>query len=148
MSQSLEKTFNEWMSLNMRNSLGNFMRFAKERNFSIPQLSALIHLSQTEDCNITGLGVEFGVTNAAVSQVMEKLVQQGLVLRTEHPDDRRHKVLILTEEGKQIAHEGMIERQKWLTRLIDSLTEDERQQIDQSLRLLINKATLLDEIKS
>lgn len=147
MSPPLEKTFNEWMILNMRNSLGNFMRFAREKNFSLPQLSALIHLSQNEECNISGLGTEFGVTNAAVSQLLEKMVQQGLVHRSEDPQDRRNKVLVLTEEGKKIANEGMIERHKWLSDLINILNEEEQSQVDDALRLLINKAALLDDPK-
>ena len=144
MSVNLDKTFEEWMNLNMRNSLGNFMRFAKEKNYSIPQLSALIHLAHHQECNVSGLGEEFGVTNAAISQVLEKLVQLGLVLRTEDPQDRRQKVLVLTEEGKKIARESQLERQKWLSDLINNLTEQEKEQVDSALRLLINKATSIE----
>jgi DNA-binding MarR family transcriptional regulator len=141
MSVNLDKTFEDWMNLNMRNSLGNFMRFAKERNYSISQLSALIHLAHHKECTVSGLGEEFGVTNAAISQVLEKLVQLGLVLRTEDPQDRRQKVLVLTDEGKKIAGESQLERQKWLSDLINNLTEQEKEQVDSALRLLINKAT-------
>ena len=140
MSVELEKTFEEWMNLTMRNSLGNFMRYAKEKNYSIPQLKALMHLAHHQECNVSGLGEEFGVTNAAISQVMDKLVQLGLVLRTEDPPDRRHKVLVLTEEGKQIAQESQTERQKWLLQLIATLSEEERAKINAALRLLISKS--------
>ena len=148
MSPPLEKTFNEWMSLVTQNSLGNFMRFAKEKNYSLPQLSALIHLSQHSECNVSGLGDEFGVTNAAISQLLEKMVQQGLVLRTEDPQDRRHKVLVLTAEGEQIARESQIERQKWLYNLINILTQEEQDLVEQALRLLINKSIFVNEAKS
>ena len=94
---------------------------------------------------MSGLGEEFGVTNAAVSQVLEKLVQQGFVLRTEDPQDRRHKVLVLTAEGKQIAQESQMERQKWLVQLINSLSPDEKELIDSALRLLINKAVFIGD---
>lgn len=147
MSPPLEKTFNEWMSLIMKYSLGNFMRFAKEKNYSIPQLGALMHLSQNSECNVSDLGDEFGVTNAAISQLLEKMVQQGLVLRSEDPQDRRHKVLELTIEGKRIANESLIERQKWLLELINLLSEEEQYQVDQVLRMLINKTSLLEETK-
>ena len=70
----LENTFYEWMSLVTKNSLGNYMRFAKEKNYSLPQLSTLIHLSQNATCNVSGLGDEFGVSNAAVSQLLEKML--------------------------------------------------------------------------
>ena len=145
MSPPLEKTINTWMSLVMKNSIGNFMRFAKEKNYSLPQLKTLIHLSQNADCNISTLGNEFGVTNAAISQLMEKMVQQGLVLRTEDPQDRRHKVLVLTDEGKQIADESLVARHNWLSQLVNVLNQEEQDQVDAALRLLIEKSVLLDE---
>jgi DNA-binding MarR family transcriptional regulator len=145
MSPPLEKTINTWMSLVMKNSIGNFMRFAKEKNYSLPQLKTLIHLSQNVDCNISTLGDEFGVTNAAISQLMEKMVQQGLVLRTEDPQDRRHKVLVLTDEGKQIANESLVARHNWLSNLVNVLNQEEQDQVDAALRLLIEKSLLLDE---
>jgi len=147
MSPPLEKTIKYWMNLNMRNSLGNFMRFAREKNISLTQLSSLIHLSQNEECNISDLGAEFGVSNAAVSQLLEKMVQQGLVHRSEDPQDRRNKVLVLTEDGKKIANEGMNERHKWLSNLIKILTEEEQDQVDSALRLLIDKAAQIEEAK-
>jgi DNA-binding MarR family transcriptional regulator len=145
MSPPLEKTINTWMSLVMKNSIGNFMRFAKEKNYSLPQLKTLIHLSQNVECNISTLGDEFGVTNAAISQLMEKMVQQGLVLRTEDPQDRRHKVLVLTDEGKQIANESLVARHNWLSNLVNVLNQEEQDQVDAALRLLIEKSVLLDE---
>jgi DNA-binding MarR family transcriptional regulator len=148
MSPPLEKTIKDWMNLNMRNSLGNFMRFAREKNISLTQLSSLIHLSQNEECNISDLGTEFGVSNAAVSQLLEKMVQQGLVHRSEDPQDRRNKVLVLTEDGKKIANEGMNERHKWLSNLIKILTEEEQDQVDSVLRLLIDKAAQIEEAKT
>lgn len=148
MTVNLEKTFDEWMTINMHNSLRNFMHFAKEKNYSIPQLSALIHLAHHQECNVSGLGEVFGVTNAAVSQLLEKMVQQGLVHRSEDPQDRRNKVLVLTDEGKQIANESLVERQKWLSQLINLLTEEEQTQVDAAIRLLIDKAALLDDSKT
>jgi len=148
MSPPLEKTIKDWMNLNMRNSLGNFMRFAREKNISLAQLSSLIHLSQNEEWNISDLGTEFGVSIAAVSQLLEKMVQQGLVHRSEDPQDRRNKVLVLTEDGKKIANEGMNERHKWLSNLIKILTEEEQDQVDSVLRLLIDKAAQIEEAKT
>lgn len=148
MSPPLEKTIKDWMNLNMRNSLGNFMRFAREKNISLTQLSSLIHLSQNEECNISDLGTEFGVSIAAVSQLLEKMVQQGLVHRSEDPQDRRNKVLVLTEDGKKMANEGMNERHKWLSNLIKILTEEEQDQVDSVLRLLIDKAAQIEEAKT
>lgn len=123
----------------------NLMRFAKKRGFSLAQLNLMIRLHYRGDCGVSDLGEEAGVTSAAVSQLLEKMVQQGLVLRTEDPQDRRHKVIMLTEAGRQVVHEALTERQSWLMRLADLLTPEEQEQVDAALQLLIEKAALLDK---
>jgi len=123
----------------------NLMRFAKKRGFSLAQLNLLIRLHYRGDCGVSDLGEDAGVTSAAVSQLLEKMVQQGLVLRTEDPQDRRHKVIMLTEAGRQVVHEALTERQSWLTQLAGLLTPEEQEQVDTALQLLIEKAALLEK---
>ena len=43
-----------------------------------------------------------GVSNAAASQMVDRLVGMGLLERSEDPDDRRAKALALTEKGKAL----------------------------------------------
>jgi DNA-binding MarR family transcriptional regulator len=145
MSHPLEKTFSTWMALIMHNSLGNFLRFAKDKNLSLAQLHALTHLSHHEGCSVSGMGSEFGVTNAAISQLLEKLVQQGYVTRSEDPLDRRNKILEVTDGGRKIATEAILERQKWISQVVYILSEEEKQQVEDTLQLLINKVIQLNE---
>ena len=145
MPPPLTKTFHEWMQLVMRHSIRNFMLFAKDRNYSIAQLNTLIRLFYKGECGISDLGEEMGVTNAAASQLLEKLVQQGLVQRMEDQQDRRHKIVMLTEAGKQIARQSLSARQSWLSQLIDLLTPEEQERVSAVLQLLIDKAALLEK---
>ena len=86
----------------------------------MPQLGALFHLHHLGACSVTDLGDELGVTGAAASQMMERLVQQGLILRTEDLQDRRVKNLVLTETGTQVIQESIHARQDWLNDLVKS----------------------------
>jgi DNA-binding MarR family transcriptional regulator len=141
---SLAQTLHEWMRIIMRHSMRNFILYAKEKNYSMAQLNALFRIHHKGACGVSDLGEEMGVTSAAASQLLEKLVQQGLVIRSEDPNDRRNKLITLTAEGQRIIQESMAARQGWLTRLAELLTSEEQEQVNAALQLLIEKTALLD----
>ena len=144
MSCSLTYILHEWLRVTMRYSMRHFMSFAKEHNYSIAQLNALIRIRYKGMCGVSDLGEEMGVTSAAASQLLEKLVQQGLVIRTEHPQDRRNKRITLTEAGEQVAEQSMQARQNWLDQLAERFTPAEQEQILAALKLLIKKSETLE----
>lgn len=145
MQNVLDESLHQWMRVIMRHSMHNFMRFAKENNFSMAQINALFRISHKGACGVSDLGDELGITSAAASQLLEKLVQQGLVQRTEDPLDRRNKRIALTEQGNRILQESIQARQGWLNQLADLFTPAEQEQLNSALQLLIEKSKLLGE---
>ena len=87
-----------------------------------------------------------GVTNAAVSQSLDDLVQQGLTLRIEHPQDRRNKRLSLTPKGREVLQAGLDAQQAWMD-VLQQLTDDEAAQLSAALRLLAEKLAQLEHAK-
>ncbi len=83
------------------------------------------------------------MTSAAASQMLERLVQQELILRTEDPDDRRVKQIALTEKGHRILEEGIQARQGWMDDLAQSLSASEKETIVLGLNILIDKVSHL-----
>jgi DNA-binding MarR family transcriptional regulator len=53
---------------------------------------------------------------AAVGRATDSLVKQGLILREEHPQDRRQWVLILSKRGKEVMEP--------VNKIIESISED------------------------
>lgn len=145
MSLSLLDAFHEWLRVVMRFSMRNFMLYAKEHNYSVAQLNALFRIYHRGACGISELGEEMGVTSAAASQLLDRLVQQGLAIRMEDSRDRRNKVVQLTESGKQIVQEAMAARQVWLADLVNLLTPQEQQQVEAAIRLLLEKMNSLEK---
>jgi len=139
-------TLQEWVSVFMRRSMRSFMEYTRGNGFSMSQISALFHIRREVGCGVTDLGERLGVTSAAASQMLERLVQQGLILRSEDPGDRRVKQLHLTEAGQHIIHESILARQGWMNELGEMLSEDEKTQVAAALRILIEKAQKLDEM--
>jgi DNA-binding MarR family transcriptional regulator len=148
MSPPLAETLHEWLRVTMRFSMRNFMRFAKENNYSLPQLNALFRFRHKGACGVSDLGEEMGVTNAAASQLLDKLVQQGLVTRAEDPQDRRNKLITLTEAGLRVSEQSMEARQNWLNQLAESLTPAEQAQVQAALQLLIERSAALETERS
>lgn len=127
------------MEVSMRHSMRNMLRYARESGLSMTNLGAIIHIHRIGSCGVTELGDHLGVTSAAASQMLERLVQQELILRTEDPDDRRVKQIVLTEKGHRILEEGIRARQGWLNDLAQTLSESEKENIMVGLNVLIDK---------
>ncbi len=121
----------------MSTSMGTFLQFAKEQGLSVPQIGALFHINSRGFCGVTDIGDDLGVTSAAASQMLERLVQNGLVERREDPDDRRAKRIVLTERGHQVVRGSMEARQRWFTALAERLSPDERDLAITALRTLV-----------
>ena len=143
----LVQTLEEWMEVFMHRSMRNFILYAKESGLSMSQIGALFRIMHKGSSGVTDLGEELGVTSAAASQMLERLVQQGLVLRSEDPNDRRVKQIVLTDKGRSIIQESIHSRQAWLRDLAETMNEPEKAQAAAALSLLIAKANQLDELK-
>jgi DNA-binding MarR family transcriptional regulator len=145
MTNQLNTTLLQWMQVVMRHSMRNLILFTKDRNSSMAMINALFRVHYKGKCGVSDLGDHLGVSNAAASQMLEKMVQQGLVARIEDPQDRRNKLISLTPEGNVLVRESMEARQGWLTELVDLLSPAEQEQIQTSLQLLIDKTATLDQ---
>jgi DNA-binding MarR family transcriptional regulator len=136
-------TLKEWSELSMRHSMRNIIRYARESGLSMSNLGAIFHVHHMGSCGVTELGDHLGVTSAAASQMLERLVQQELIVRTEDPEDRRVKQIALTDKGHRILEEGIHARQGWMDDLAQSLTDGERKTIMMGLNILIDKVSHL-----
>lgn len=138
------QTLHEWLHVTMQHSMQHSMRYAKENNFSFAQLNAIFRISNKGPCGVSDFGEEMGISSAAASQLLDRLVQQGLATRAEDPLDRRNKRFTLTEAGEQVVRQSLEARQGWLTRLVELLSPAEQEQIEAALKLLIEKTASLE----
>jgi DNA-binding MarR family transcriptional regulator len=146
-SESLSEALHNWMHTFMRQSMTRFTRFARDTGISIQQLGMLIYLHRSGNCGISKIGTELGVTNAAASQMIERLLQQGFLQRTEDPNDRRVRNVVLTEKGRQLVDESLQVRHGWLDELAQLLTPEQQAQAVTSLDLLTQAAQQLGDLE-
>lgn len=140
----LAETLQQWIAVFMRRSMRNFIRYTRENNLSMSQIGALFHIHHEGSSGVTDLGDNLGVTSAAASQMLERLVQQDLIVRSEDQFDRRVKQLALTERGTRIIQESIQAREGWLDDFAKMFTPSEKAQVIAALDLLIEKAKQLN----
>lgn len=129
----------------MHLSMRGFLSYARDRGLSLPQLGALFQARHAGYKGITDLGEKLGVTGSAASQLLQRLVDQELVRRSEDPSDRRVKQVILTDKGRQILDDSIRARQGWMSDLAGTLSEAEKETVIAALNILIDKAIALGQ---
>ena len=147
MSKSVlfNQAIRSWMDIFMNRSMRGWGRFAKSAGLSIPQFGLLMQMHHKGDCGMSEVSERFDITPAAASQLVDKLVQGGLVQRVEDPNDRRAKLLNLTDKGRELVQQGIQERYRWVDELGSKLSAEERGKVAEALTLLTEKAKQVDQ---
>lgn len=139
-SEEFSKVVRDWAQVFMTRSMHDFKRFMEDTGLSFSHVNILMRLFHSGNCGVSMIGEQMGITNAAASQAVDKLVQMGMIRRTEDPQDRRAKLLEITPEGHQLLEKGVDLRSKWIETLTDDLSTAEQEMITSSLLLLTNAA--------
>lgn len=145
LSKQFTEVVREWADVFMQRSMHETIRFWKESGLSMPQMSTLMHLRYRGACGVSDVGAHLGVTSAAASQLVEKLVQMRLLERVEDPSDRRAKQLSLTHKGEALIQKSMEARRRWLENLVTALTPDQQKAVVTALPYLIQAARQQDQ---
>ncbi|HET7011703.1 MAG TPA: MarR family transcriptional regulator [Anaerolineales bacterium] len=143
-SAQFEKSLRAFAAVFLRRSVHEFIRSMKDVGLSPSQLQTLMRLHHHGPCPITEVGDDLGVTAAAASQMAERLVQLGLIERSEDVDDRRVKRIRLTPEGRAIVAKGVEARVAWIKGLKRFLDPSEQAQAVAVLARLTEAAQELD----
>lgn len=139
-SRTLPESLHAWMETFMRRTMSDFLRYSRESGVSMHQFGALFYLHRKGICGVSEVGEDLGVTNAAASQMIDRLVQQGLLQRSEDPHDRRVKQLVLTQKGEDLIRAAIQARHSWMEELNNRLNPKQQAQIISALDQLTEAA--------
>jgi DNA-binding MarR family transcriptional regulator len=138
-------TLMNWIEVFIRRSMRNFFLYSKENGFSITQIAALFLIHRKGTNSVSDIGAELDISNPAASQLLDRLVQQGFIIRSEDPNDRRLKQITLSKQGEVFLQEGLRSRQKWLEELVKLMSPDEQEQVIGALNIMLEKAHQLED---
>src|SRR5512143_182261 len=117
----------------------DFMRSMHRTGLSAPQIHVLLYVYHAGECRLSEIERVSGSSKAAASQLVERLVQQGLVERAEDPRDRRNKRLQLTKKGLGLIRKAIVSNRS-LADLMASLTPEQRETVQTAFGYLAEAA--------
>ena len=132
--------------LDLLNSLGGtiFRQLLWQRqsdlDLTYAQSQVLFRLAQHPGSHMGDVAKAFGVTLPAVTHIVDRLEEKGLVVRGDHPADRRVYVLDLTRPGKALVEELEVIRLRGMERVLAKMSAADRQRVLTGLEALVDAA--------
>jgi DNA-binding MarR family transcriptional regulator len=109
-----------------------------EQNVGIPLVffDVLIHVGAAPDARLTmsRLSADVSLTTGGVTRLVDRMVEAGLVARSNCPDDRRSIHVVLTPEGRAMLQRAVAEHVDGIDRhLMAHLSERDRGALETAL---------------
>ncbi len=99
----------------------------------------LQHLADTGPLTVTEAAKHFGRSQSATSELIDRLVQRGLLERLADERDRRRTLIWLTDAGsQQLADARSVLSQELLQCAMGQLSENKRKRLIESMNSLVN----------
>jgi DNA-binding MarR family transcriptional regulator len=128
-----------------RRSAGDSLALMGEAGLSMPQLVTLHLLAHASGRSVGEIGSRLRLSPAATSHLVDKLVQAGLVARTEDPNDRRSRLLAITPEGRRLVDRINSERTREVSAVLGRISPQLRRQFADALARVIEELASLPE---
>jgi MarR family transcriptional regulator, organic hydroperoxide resistance regulator len=107
-------------------------------SLTIAQVKSLFFISNQGSTNFRKLAERLKVTPSNVTGIIDRLVEQGLISRTENPADRRVILLTTTAKGDALVAELRERRSSYLSKALMSLSAEDLASVAKGLTLLAN----------
>ena len=129
-------TLRAWVETSTHRSMHAFIRHNRESELSLSQANTLFRLYHHGSSPVNDLADHLGITMAAVSQLLNQLIDSGYIRRSTSTIDRRVKLITITDQGALTVKRSMQARQAWINELALLFTPLEKKQILPYLELL------------
>src|SRR5438093_1494198 len=113
---------------------------ASDLDLTYAQSQVLFRLAEHPGSHMGEVAKAFGVTLPAVTHIVDRLEEKGLVTRGDHPADRRVYVLDLTRAGKALVEELEAIRRRGMERVLARMAADDRRRVLTGLEALVDAA--------
>jgi DNA-binding MarR family transcriptional regulator len=101
-AERISKLLRELMSMIIQRSAGEMMCVMSEMGLSMPQMVTLHILRDRGPQTISAIADKLDLSLAATSHLVERMVQQRLVIRSEDAVDRRQKRVSIDDGGRAV----------------------------------------------
>jgi DNA-binding MarR family transcriptional regulator len=127
LAQELDRSWSEIGRIFVSRRLGTSFQEGLSVELSPIQLLALSILSDGP-VRIRDLAAGLGLAESTVTRLVDRLEDQGFVVRRAQPSDRRSVVVRLTGSGRRVADAVAAKRRMFLTTMLEALGPTDRRQ--------------------
>jgi DNA-binding MarR family transcriptional regulator len=114
-----------WAHLNRRSSADLF-RMVADLDSSFSQVKMLFLLEDGGEHSVKDIAQHLGLSLPAASRAVDGLIQRGYVSRRESAEDRRSRLVALTDDGRAVVDRVLRARLQILEQFAAELTPQER----------------------
>jgi DNA-binding MarR family transcriptional regulator len=133
----LSELVNALMSHIHRRFAGDSLATMAQAGLTMPQLVTLHMLAHAGGRSVGTIAACLRLSPPATSHLVDRLVRAKLVARTEDPDDRRHKRLAITSNGRALVERINSERSQELSVVLARLSPIVRRQFGEVLERVV-----------
>jgi DNA-binding MarR family transcriptional regulator len=126
--------------LNRRSSAQLFEMVA-ELDSSFSQVKMLFLLEDGGEHSVKEIATHLGLSLPAASRAVDGLIQRDYVTRRESAQDRRSRLIALTDDGREVVERVLRARLKTLEAFADELTPEEREGLSTALLPIVERIT-------
>ncbi|RKD73276.1 MULTISPECIES: MarR family winged helix-turn-helix transcriptional regulator [Sinobaca] len=100
------------------------------------QEAMMMRLVQDENVSISNLAYYLNISKSAVSQALNRLEKEELLIRLINEENRREMIIKLGPQGERLQEEFRLFEESIIQDYISQLKKEEIEQIDQTLKKL------------
>lgn len=93
---------------------------------TLPQFRVLLHLRMQCPCTLNEVAASLGMAQSSASELVTRMVNAGLLLRREHPHDRRVMLIELSERARRLLLQSEQALQSTFHDWLQAIPETER----------------------
>jgi len=109
---------------------------------TLPQFLILDFLHRQDESKMSALAHFMGVTTAAMTGIVDRLVRDGFVVRGSQPEDRRIIKVKLTSKGAELVKKVNAQRRQMIIKIFGRISKRDRQDY---LRILMQIKGILTQ---
>jgi DNA-binding MarR family transcriptional regulator len=128
----------ELTSTVIQQSAGEILAIMIEAGLSMPQMVTLCMLKRSGSHDISMIAAKLNLSLAATSHLVDRMVKQALVVRSEDASDRRHKRVVITANGIDLLDRVVQARTREIAQSLAGLPADLRAQLEVVLALVLD----------
>jgi len=116
--------------------------FASRFDISVASFRCLRHLHEHQEATVKQLAENMNLSSSRLTRIIDGLVKNQLVKRTEHQTDRRIFIISLTQKGKELADELYNNFNKLHEEIFSAIPSAKQEQIVESITEMLNSLDL------